>query len=243
MNFLIDIFLAAVAVLIIIAGYRNGFVKSVLSLATTIVALVVACAFTPYLSDAICDGFLLEKVSGGIESTVASVAKSGDGYDFDALFTDTPEIMTQVLERYGVSEDSLEKFVSDMTETGSEAVSRVSTFIATPVVREISSVASFIVIFLVSYIILKIVSRLIELLFKAPVLKGADRLAGIIFGVVNAAIVLWALSLVISLGVVALGSVAPGWFGEDVLENSYIMKIFSKYNPIGIIKNVVAYKG
>ena len=164
------------------------------------------------------------------------------GYDFDALFTDTPEIMTQVLERYGVSEDSLEKFVSDMTETGSEAVSRVSTFIATPVVREISSVASFIVIFLVSYIILKIVSRLIELLFKAPVLKGADRLAGIIFGVVNAAIVLWALSLVISLGVVALGSVAPGWFGEDVLENSYIMKIFSKYNPIGIIKNVVAYK-
>lgn len=242
MSFVLDIILLGIAIFIIVMGSIKGVVKSVLSLATIIVALVVSCAFTPMLSQAVTEGFLLEKVSSGIESTVGSVTKNGDSYDFSGLFENMPEVMSQVLDRYGVSEESFEKFVSGMTETGSEAVEKASMYIATPVVTQISNAASFVVIFLVSFLVLKLVSKLIELIFKAPVLKTADKVAGGIFGVINAFIVLWALSIVISLGVTSLGSVAPGWFGEDVVENSFILKIFATYNPIGIIGKIVAFK-
>lgn len=242
MGFIIDIILLAVAVLIIVMAVKKGFVKSILSLATSIVALVVACAFTPYLSQTVTEGFLLEKVSSGIESTVGSVTRVGDGYDFSGLFENTPDVMVQVLDRYGVSEESLENFVTGMTETGAEGVEKISMFIATPVVTQVANAAAFVIIFLAAFIILKIVSKLIELLFKAPVLKTADKAAGIILGVINAFLVLWVLSLAISLGVTALGSVSPGWFGESVIENSIILKIFAEYNPIKIISKIIAFE-
>lgn len=240
-NFIIDIVLVAVAVIIIVRGWKNGAVKGILSFAVNIVAAVVAYAFTPKLAALIYDNWILQKISSGIEKTVGSLARSGDGYDFAKLIEEMPEVFSNMLTKYGVKSASLEEFASGLSETGEAALRKVSDFIASPVSTIISNALAFIVIFIVALIVLKLASKLIITLFKAPLLKTADRLAGLLLGCLNAVIILWIVSIVVSHGITALGSVAPSWFGEDVVERSVVLGFFAKYNPLKIIENVISF--
>lgn len=242
-SFIVDILLAVTAAVIIIFGWKNGVVKGIISFAVNIVSLIVAYAFTPMLSAIIYDNFILQKISSGIEKTVASLAKSGDGYDIPKLAADMPDVLSGMLSKYRIENSSFSDFASKLTESGDAALRKVSDFIASPISTIISNVVSFIIIFFVALIILKLATLLIIALFKAPVLKTADRLAGFILGVVNALIVLWILSFIISHGITALGSIAPDHFGAEVVERSVILHFFSSYNPLGILKNVISSVG
>ena len=240
-NFIIDIVLVAVAVIIIVRGWKNGAVKGILSFAINIVAAVAAYAFTPKLASIIYDNWILQKVSGSIETTVGSLAKSGDGYDFAKLIADMPEVFSNMLTKYGVKSSALEEFTSRMSETGEAALSKVADFIASPVSTIISNALAFIVIFIVALVVLKLAAKLIAALFKAPLLRTADRLAGLLLGCLNAGIILWIVSIVVSHGITALGSVAPSWFGEQVVERSVILGFFAEYNPLKIIDHVISF--
>ncbi len=239
MGIVIDILLIVIAVAAVIAGYKNGFVKTVLAFARSIVAAIVAYAFTPYLSSVIYNGFMLGKIADGIEKTVGSLAKTSDGYNFAKLIEESPKVLTQMLEKYGITVESLGTHVDGMSETGESAVRSVAEFISAPIANTISNVLAFIVIFAVAFVVLLIVSKLIELVFKAPVLKTADHIGGIVLGAVNALVILWVISIVVSYGVTALGAVAPDWFGETVVDNTFILKFFSKLNPLQIIKTII----
>lgn len=242
MSIIIDILLVVIAVSTVVTGYKNGLVKSVLSFVRSVVAALVAYAFTPYLAPMFYDSFILKKIADGIEKTVASLAKTSEGYDFVGLIEEAPKVLSQMLEKYGVSIESLNEHVSGMTETGDVAVRSISEFISAPVATVISNSLAFIIIFAAAFLVLLVVSKLIELIFKAPLLKTADKLGGLVLGAVNAAVVLWVLSIVISYAVTALGAVAPEWFGANVVEDSIILQFFSKINPLQIIKNVVDYE-
>lgn len=241
MSLIIDVLLAVIAVSALVAGYKNGLVKTVLSLVRSIVAVLVAYAFTPYLAPVFYDSFILERIANGIEKTVGSLSKTADGNDFIRLIEEAPKVFTQMLEKYGIELESLESHVSTMSETGNAAVKSVSQFISAPVATVIANSLAFIIIFVAAFIILFLVSKLIEIVFKAPILKTADKLAGLLLGALNAAVVLWVLSIVITYAVTALGAIAPDWFGASVVEDSVILRFFSEVNPLQIIKNVVGY--
>ena len=239
MSIVIDILLIVIAVSAMIAGYKNGLVKTVLSFARSIVAAIVAYAFTPYLSPFFYNSFILRKIADGIEKTIDSLAKSGEGYDFVKFLEDGPKVLSQMLEKYGVTNEALSTHVEEMSETGEGAVRNVAEFISTPVATVISNALAFIIIFAAAFIVLLLVSKLIEVIFKAPVLKTADKFGGLALGAVNALALLWISSMVISHGVTALGALAPDWFGESVVEGSILLQFFSKINPLQLVKDVV----
>lgn len=242
MNITIDIILIAIAALIIFRCWRNGLVKSVIGLVCDIVALVVAYALTPLAAKFLCNSVFLDKISAGIDSTVRSAATTSVGVDVTSFLSKIPETLEGTLNKYNVGDDALKNFVSGLSDTGEGAVKKVSEFIAKPTSYILSNAISFIVIFVLALIILRLVSKFIIVLFKAPIIRTADKTAGIILGVVNALFVLWVLSLVISAGVGALGSYIPDWFG-DTVEKSVILKFFASHNPISIIKGVLEKVG
>lgn len=243
MSIIIDFILIIIGASAVITGYKAGLVKTVLSFARTIVAFVVAYAFTPYLAPVFYDNYILGKIADGIEKTIASLSLNNGEYDFGRLLEDGPKALSQILEKYGIEFESLNDFVSGMSETGEGAVRKISEFISAPTATVISNALAFIIIFAVAFVVLLIVSRLIEAIFRAPILKTADKLGGLVLGAVNGVFVLWILSLVLSFAVTALGSVAPEWFGASVVENSFVFRFFSNINPLQIISNVVDFKG
>lgn len=243
MGIVIDIALVAVAVLIIRSGYKNGIVKGIFNLASVAVSAVLAFAFSPGLARVIYDRFVIGRISEGVGSTVASLSKTSDGYDISKLFSEASEVFTSMLQKYSVDEGALKNAADTIGETGEAAVEKISEFIAAPTATVVSNVAAFIIVFIAAFILLKILSAIIASVFKAPVLRSADRLAGIIVGAVCAFAVVWILSSAIALGLDAMGAVAPKWFGSDVVDRSLILRFFSRCDPFSLVKNALSYKG
>ncbi len=238
MNFALDIVLIAIAAFIIIKGYKNGLVKSIINLVCDVAAVVVAYALTPTVAAFLCKSTVLDKISAGIDSTVRSAAATSAGTDVSAFLSSIPGTLEGTLEKYNVNDEALRGFVKGLSDTGESAVKSVSEFIAKPTAWILSNTLAFIGLFIVALIVLKLASKLILLIFKAPIIKTADKAAGAALGALNALIVLWVLSLAISIAVGSLGSIIPGWF-EDTVENSIILKFFASYNPITIIRKLL----
>ena len=242
MNYVLDILLIAIAAFIIIKGWRRGLVRSVIGLVCDAVAVVVAYALTPTVAEWLCKSALLEKISAGIDATVRSAAATPTGTDVSQFLSKIPETLAGMLEKFNIGADSFKDFVRGLKDTGDEAVEKVSEFIAKPTAYIISNAIAFILIFIVALILLRLISKLILMIFKAPVIRTADKTAGLIFGIINALIVVWVLSLAISAGVEALGSCVPSWF-EDTVNNSIVLKFLAKYNPITILNKVLERVG
>lgn len=239
MSIVMDIILIVIAALIIFRCWRNGLVKSVIGIVCDVVALVVAYTLTPRLADWMCNTVFLDRISSGIDATVRSAAEGAGGVDVGKFVTSIPDTLAGTLSKYGIGDDALKEFIrKDVHETGEGAVKAVSDFIAKPTSQIISNAISFILIFVVALVLLRLVSLLIVKLFKAPIIKTADRTAGLILGVVNALFIVWVLSLAISVGTRALGSYIPSWFANTT-ENSIILKFFSRNNPVTVLKNVL----
>ena len=239
MGIVIDIILIAIAALIVFRCWKNGFVKSVIGFVCDAVAVVAAYALTPTVSEILCERVFLGKVSDAIDATVRSAAESEAGVNVGRFLTEIPAALAGTLEKYNVSDEALRDFVAkDLSETGEGAVRSVSEFIARPTSRLLSNAVAFILIFVAALIVLRIVSALILLIFKAPVIKTVDRTAGLALGVVNALLVLFVLSLAAAVAVRALGTYLPREF-EGAVDRSVVMRFFSKFNPISVIKNVL----
>lgn len=238
MSIAIDLILIVVAAFIIIRGWKNGFVKSVIGLVCNVAAAFVAYALTPALASFLCKSVFLDKIASGIDATVRSAASTPVGADVSQFLSKIPETLEGTLSKYNVGDDALKGFVAGLSDTGEGAVKKVSEFIAKPTSWILSNAIAFIVLFIVALVILRLVSKLILVLFKAPIIKTADRTAGLILGIITALFVLWVLSLAISAGATALGSYIPKWFG-DTVENSIILKFFAEHNPISIIKDLL----
>lgn len=237
MNIALDIILVAIAAVIIFLGWRRGLVKSVIGLVCSVVSVIVAYALTPTVSGWLANSVFIEKISSGIESTVKSAASTSIGTDVSVFLSKIPETLSGTLDKYNVEDGALKEFVSGLSDTGESAVSKISEFIAKPTSWKISNAIAFIGLFVVAFILLRLASKLIIVLFKAPVIRTVDHAAGLALGIVTALIVLWVLSLVLSAGVSALESVLPENF-KNTVNDSVILKFFSNYNPISVIKNV-----
>ena len=242
MHIAIDLILVALAAFIIIRCWRRGLVKSVIGFVCNVVALVAAYALTPLVSDFLCSHVFLDRISSGIDSTVRSAASTPVGTDVSTFLSKIPETLAGTLEKFNIGGDSFKNFIKGMKETGDEAVEKVSDFIAKPTAYIISNAIAFILIFIVALILLRLISKLILMIFKAPIIRTADKTAGLIFGIVNALIVVWVLSLALKAGVNALGSFIPNWFGNAV-NNSFVLKFLAKYNPITIVNKVLERVG
>ncbi len=240
MGIVIDIIIALISVAIIVKAYKSGLVKSVMGLIRGVVSFVAAYAFTPMLGDYFYQNWALKWISGGIEKSVRSMADSGEGsFNLSKMLEDMPDMMRQIIDRYGASESELGAKFSGVTEGTDKAVAAFADYIAQPVADMLSSAAAFLAIFAAVFIVLSIVTAIIDSIFKLPVLSGANKLLGVVFGVVEAGLVAVLISSAVSVAMTALGSVNPELFGEHVLDGSIILKYLSSVDLFGLLESVI----
>lgn len=195
----IDIVILVILGLSVAYGFYKGFIHSLLSMACGLIAFVLAFTFAPQLST-----YLSE--SAGVSSTLATytdaVARVGD-YNLatasvDSLSDDTisqiltnvelPEAIENVLEQNLMSH----AFVSTGLET-------VNDYVSNTIVGVALNVLCFIVCYLVAYLLLSVVINLIHHVFKLPLLKQMDWLAGGFFGLLRGALILYVIFLALPL--------------------------------------------
>ncbi len=58
----------------VIAGVKNGFVRSVMGICKGAVSLIVAYAYTPLIADRIRDSYIIGRIADGIAETLKALA-------------------------------------------------------------------------------------------------------------------------------------------------------------------------
>jgi uncharacterized membrane protein required for colicin V production len=221
-SLVLDVILLIIAAMCLIGGYKKGFIRSVMNLVTAVVSFLAAYALTPRVAAYINEKFLMNMISGDIKDTLDSLT-SVTGGDLVKLFSDMPEALSNMLSRYN----------SDVTAaTAADTSEGLARTIASPAVETISTAIAFLVIFIAAVIVMKLITLILDSVFKLPLLNGANKALGLVFGAATALVVIWCVSVFGGSLISALGSVAPEYFGDDVIDNSVVLQFFHKLNII-----------
>lgn len=238
MSFVLDAILIAICIAIIATSVKRGFAKTVLSAVSLIAAVLLAVVFTPTLSSLLYEGFVLKSITSGILGTVGSLAGTGDSAGVLNMLETMPDVLSDILLRYNVSDET----VSSMAESakgGEATVESICETIASPVASMLSNVLAFVICFVAAVLVLKIAVFIINAVFKLPLLKTVNRAAGLVLGILLAAVAAYVYASVAVELMNGLGALSPKMFGDDVVSGTIIIKFISENNTLGLISNVL----
>ncbi|MGN1047166.1 MAG: CvpA family protein [Eubacteriales bacterium] len=225
--------LDAIAILIfVIAVIRcrsRGFFRSFFGTLKVAIAIVVAYIFRPAVAYYFRTGFVEKAISNNVADRIHSIAqKTAEGFNLEKLFSDMPAEFTDIMSRYGADSASLGEQFGAMTGAAEESVTELAKAITDPIVHTVSDILAYAALFLGSMIILTVVIWLGGLIMELPILSTLDKGLGLLFGIISGALLVWVFCNLVAMGIEAISVVKPGILGNNVVENTYIIRWVSE---------------
>lgn len=193
LSIIIDLALVAVFVLAVIKGRRNGFVKTVLSIIATIIAIVVAKEFCEPIALWIEENL----IRNAAMHSITNVINFHIGGTIEDAISAIPPYILNAAEYAGVE---IESFVSGgiiTDETSATATGAIYSAIKEVAIIPAAKVVAFFIVYAIVNAILSIGISFVNKIFKLPVLKGINRLLGGIIGAVKGVFETYVISAVI----------------------------------------------
>lgn len=188
---IVDIVILVLLGVSVIYGFFRGFLHTLLSVACCLLSVLIAMSFAPTVARAL-------RGNQGVSTTLATytdaVARVGD---YDLASTDvqslTPDVVTRVL-----SSVELPKEISDILESNlinksflGSGLNTVNDYVSSTVVAVAIDAICYILVFAAAYLVLSLIVSLIQHVFRLPILKQLDWLAGGVFGLLRGGMVLY----------------------------------------------------
>lgn len=239
MSLFLDLILIAVFAVTIISAYNNGFFKSAMNLASSLIAVLVAYTATPALSRVIYDKLLHNSLSDALANTIASMTKTGSDaiYDLSRLL-DNSQFAT-IVEKYGADMSKITNLIERTADTSYTGVTTVARAVADPVATTLSTVIAFAIVFFVAFTVLLVFTAIMGNIFRLPVLRKMDKALGLVFGILCAVITVFVIAMLAEPCLASLSVIAPKIISPTLFENSILLKLFAEYNLLSLISNIV----
>lgn len=222
---MLDILLVVIILFAAIMGFRKGFMKSLLSLGSSILSLLLAVWLYSPIASFLKTTFLNKELTGlimqfvkpqlaGLNQSTLSVK---EGYEqlgipsmFYNWFTD------------GVSSPKVEESINAISKSISQGISGI-----------ILDLFAIVLLFVFIKILLLIIKGLIVAISRLPLIKQVDKSAGLILGTVNGFFISYLLMAILFFGVSFSNPEQDyiKWVKSD-LKKSYIAKNMYKGNFI-----------
>ncbi|MBE5783617.1 MAG: CvpA family protein [Clostridiales bacterium] len=232
---IIDIVILVILGISVVYGLYRGFVHTVLSLACCLISVLLAFSFGPRLAAFVSGS---EGVSSSLATYTDAIARVGD---YDLATTPVNQlslpIVQQVLESVALPASISEILEGNLINQvfSSIGLSTVNDYVSNTVVAVAIHAISYILCFVLSYLVLSLIVGLIRHVFRFPLLKQLDWLAGGLFGLVRGAMLLYVLFLLVPI----LSTVIPIDSFDEVLAQSTLAPIFQSN---GFFASVIAGK-
>ena len=237
MEYMFDIFLLLVLILVTVISTKRGFVRSVWSSVIIIGSYVIAYAWGPAFGEYFCLDFILPRVTEYIFQIISSMIIPNEGtYDLSALFASLPEEFVILAESCGASLESLqEEFVSAIAMS-QEQLYDMANSIALPVSSTLSHAIGIIITYFASVIILTVIGFIVKIISKIPLIKTLDGVLGFIFGIIKGIVIICLICVVAAIFVECeFMSGNVGNYFRNLTEYSYIFRIFCAFSPVDFI--------
>lgn len=180
MNIAIDLIIVLIMAATIITAVKRGFIVSLFSLVSLIVAFVVALAFCEPLGEYFNDAFVYSYVEPHVADLIDS--EGIEKIESDAVGAMLDNLPEEIHKAIDVLNIDVEKLIGDIVI----APENIAEILAVKISGLVSKALAFIVLFLAALIILKVVCFVLNALSKLPVLKGINKTFGLLFGIAEA---------------------------------------------------------
>ena len=237
MNFLLDIFLFLLFLLIVIVSTDRGFVSSVWNTVTVIGAFILAYMFSGIVADLICKNFVLNYVTEYAYGVVAALIESNTAtYDISGLFESLPQDFVSLVEHCGADMAVLEQQFGTAVSVSVDDLFEFAESIALPISQTLSNAIAIVSVFLISLLLLWLFGLIIKVIVKIPIIRTLNSLLGFMFGLVKGFIVVWILCVTLSI-FVERGFMNPNSVEvlNELTSSSHIFRFFCSFSPINFI--------
>ncbi len=206
-----DIFVFSVVAVLIIIGYRRGFMKTLLRFGAVILSLILASVVSPYVADFMQTSSLYDSVFSYTQSVVSDPETESEHLeDYGTGKLDLPRSFTKNLQK------NIDLKTQEVTETVSEKVAELSV-----------NIVSMLIAFFLIRLVLFLLSLLLQKVRKLPIIGFGDGLLGALFGLLQGLLVVY-----IALTFVALSAVvSPDNAAVKAVKNSEFTKVMYHNNP------------
>lgn len=190
MSLILDLLILLIAGLTIFFAARNGFVKTFLSTASTLIALIIVFLFTAPLTNALLQTPLADAIHNNTEAFVDQLVEEQGAEDSYALASDRNSALYPLLESVGIDGERFSRWVGEQESSLKEQFhEKLVAYIAdyvTPLLLRACSVA---LLFFGSFLVLKLLSVLLTgVIEQIPLIRSANRFLGLVLGVLLALI-------------------------------------------------------
>lgn len=190
MEYIIDIILAALLAVCLIVGWKRGFVKSLMDLASNLIAFILARVVSVQLAPQIFAQYFEQRAYSSLNRELASAGNSASSQVQSALDS-IPESLNGFLGMLGVDKKSMASALSQkLEESGADIAEVLMNNIVSPVLTAIIKLLVFVAVFVLAVLILKIATLLLDKLTELPAVKQANEIFGLLFGAVKGVIVI-----------------------------------------------------
>ena len=228
LNWIIEGILIIVFVICIIRTVKAGMVKSLFRSCRIILAFVLSFVLNSFFAGIINRNWIGPWMRQKIYDMVAPAADGG--VTEEALTGAVPEFFKSLMERFGTT---AEEEATQALET-ENVVQSFSDAIAAPVSSILSAILAFAMIFVATILLSIVLGFLLDKVFHLPILRGINRIGGVVIGIFSGLCWVWALSHTL----VFLAGVLSGvpYIAENFsLESSFLLRFFYEINPLQLL--------
>ena len=176
-------------------GRRKGFVKTVLSLAVTIISVIIAKEFAPQLADWVNTNFIHDTGVQWLANLISDNITSGTQAVVDAI----PQTVAEAVTAF--ANTKVETLVSGVTDSAqiTAVAEKIYNAAELAFINAFITVVSFLVIFIASKTVLSVGASLVNGIFRLPVLKGINKFFGGLAGALKGAIAVVIICMVLGM--------------------------------------------
>ncbi|WP_167958978.1 CvpA family protein [Anaerosporobacter faecicola] len=193
MNWLV-IAVAAVLAAFAYKGRKTGFIKTVFSIFSIIIAIVVSSAVSPYVSKTLRENekfynYIYDRVEEVVNLKVEEKEKTTVSEQTEAI--DKLSLPESIKKNLKENKNNSEVYKALHVDTFKEYVNG---YIATLVINAIS----FLITYVVITVILIIICGALNIISKLPIINGLNKTAGLLVGVFEGLLVIWLLCIILT---------------------------------------------
>ncbi len=228
-NYIFDIVLGIVAVVIIIFTAKKGFVLSLLSTVSVVLSGFLSYKFTKPVSEFIYSSFLYDKIELKFTEVISNLSQdaSFEG-KLDAMINSLPEGVVNASKGLGFNLETAISSINLDLFTNENIVKAFIDNIASDIIMTVLDVVVFAVLFILLSFVLKYISILFsKIVKKLPLVGKANTVLGGALGIVKAVITIVIICFIISPLVFVID--IP-WL-ENIISKSCVYQFLIENNP------------
>jgi uncharacterized membrane protein required for colicin V production len=212
MNWIIDLLIVGVILFFAWRGLRKGLIMAVAGAVTMLVA-VVGAYFAANMFSHHMEGFIEAPVRSWVANRMENMGDTVIGERIPTVDSHALDALRDI----GFNENLI-PFISNAISGQLQRVGySFQEAIAAVLVTAVSHILTYIIAFIVLLIALKFAARLLDTIAKLPVLNTANKLGGLLGGLVQGVAIVWVSVYVLRF---------VGAIGEGTVEGTFLLRFF-----------------